>query len=146
MDEAISKWLEIAEDDVRDANILLAGKRYTKDIPMDQKSITRELNTFISNVSRSLPVKQVVLFGSFAKNNASIESDIDLLVVGDFEKRNITDPTSALYEYYHNIQTDYEFHVVGMTTRDFENRKDSITLMGIRKTGKRIYSSTFATN
>ena len=51
---------------------------------MDQTTITKELNTFISRATAQLPVKRIILFGSFAKNSGGDDSDIDLLVLGRF--------------------------------------------------------------
>ena len=47
---------------------------------MDQKAIATELNRFISRVTRNLPIRHIILFGSFAKNSGRDDSDIDLLV------------------------------------------------------------------
>ena len=106
---------------------------------MDQTAIKRELSTFISRSIKTMPIEQVILYGSFAKKNARLDSDIDLLVLGNFKENNITDPTSALYESYADLQTRHSMHVVGMNVEDYINRKDSITLESIRKTGKIIF-------
>lgn len=107
---------------------------------MDQTAIAEELNTFLSRIKRKFPIKKVILYGSFAKKNANKNSDIDLLVLGDFKKNDICDPTGVLYETYTDLQSRYPMHVVGMNTEEYLTRKDSVTLASIRKTGKVVYS------
>ena len=108
---------------------------------MDQKTISKELKAFISRVTIDLPVRHIILFGSFAKNIAEKESDIDLLVVGDFKENNINDPTGTLYDKYQDLKTSHELHVIGLNMDDYKNKNDSITLASIRNTGKMIFSS-----
>jgi len=108
---------------------------------MDQTAISKELNTFISLVTLDLPIRHIILFGSFAKNNGRSDSDIDLLVVGDFKKNAINDPTGALYDKYRDLKSPHELHVIGLNMDDYENKNDSITLSSIRNTGKVIFSS-----
>jgi len=107
---------------------------------MDQTAIKQELDTFISRSTKIMPIEHIILYGSFAKNIARRDSDIDLLVIGNFKKHNITDPTSLLYDTYADLQTRHLMHVVGINSEDYINRDDSITLESIRKTGKIIYS------
>ena len=107
---------------------------------MDQKAISRELSLFISRVTADLPIRQIILFGSFAKNNGRYDSDIDLLMVGDFKINAIKDPTRILYDKYHDLETKHELHVIGLNMDDYENINDSITLASIRNTGKVIFS------
>ena len=92
---------------------------------MDQKAIATELNRFISRVTRNLPIRHIILFGSFAKNTGRNDSDIDLLVVGDFKKNSIDDPTSALYDKYFDLNTEHQLHVIGLNVDDYENKKDA---------------------
>lgn len=108
---------------------------------MDQRSIQHELDTFITRTSQKLPVEKIILFGSFAKKIARKDSDIDLLVVGNFKKHGIDDPTDDLYDLYFDLQTRHPMHVVGINDEDFEKKQDSITLESIRNTGTVIYQS-----
>jgi len=108
---------------------------------MDQTTITKELNAFISQAAAQLPIKRIILFGSFAKSNGRDDSDIDLLVLGDFKKNQINDPTRALYDTYCDLNSKHQLHVIGLDMDEYENKTDSITLTSIRNTGKIIYSS-----
>lgn len=51
------------------------------------KDILREINVFISELKKLLPVREVYLYGSFAKDEIHEGSDIDLLIIGDFKER-----------------------------------------------------------
>ena len=56
----------------------------------DREGIRRELLRFVEELKEKLPVSQVYLFGSFACGKVHEESDIDLLIVGDFPERVFT--------------------------------------------------------
>lgn len=109
---------------------------------MDQKTIKTELDRFITRTTRNLPVRKIILFGSFAKKTAHINSDIDLLVLGDFKKNNISDPTGVLYDFYSDLQSEHPMHVIGMNMDEFLTRDDSLTLASAQKTGKVVYTSS----
>ncbi len=51
------------------------------------KEIFKELKEFIETLRQTLPVKEVYLYGSFAKGEIHEGSDIDLIIVGDFKER-----------------------------------------------------------
>jgi len=106
---------------------------------MDQTAISRELKTFILRATKGLPIRQIILFGSFAKKTAHETSDIDLLVLGDFKKNQIHDPTRALYDMYSDLHEKHELHVIGLNVEEYEKKNDSITLASIRNTGKTIF-------
>lgn len=106
---------------------------------MDKNTIKPILDIFISKVTSSYPINTIMLFGSFAQGTPRVSSDIDLLVVGDFDAEHIADPTRALYDVYKGIATPHEFHVYGMTTKDYLHRHDSLTLESIRKSGIPLY-------
>ncbi|MDP2753779.1 MAG: nucleotidyltransferase domain-containing protein [Nitrospirota bacterium] len=47
----------------------------------DRETIIKILKEKVKVLKKELPVSMVVLFGSYAKNNYTIKSDVDLLVV-----------------------------------------------------------------
>jgi len=47
----------------------------------DRKGVVELLNTRLPILSQQIPLKRVVLFGSWAKGKATVFSDIDLLVI-----------------------------------------------------------------
>ena len=53
----------------------------------NRKKLSEEVRDFVTELKRKLPVKEVYLFGSFAKDEIHEGSDIDLLIIGDFKER-----------------------------------------------------------
>ncbi|GBE06051.1 MAG TPA: nucleotidyltransferase domain-containing protein [Nitrospirae bacterium] len=51
------------------------------------KDLLNELRVFAIRLKKNLPVREVYLYGSFAKGEIHEGSDIDLLIVGDFNER-----------------------------------------------------------
>ncbi len=51
------------------------------------KDILDELKAFAKRLTKELPVREVYLYGSFARGEIHEGSDIDLIVVGDFTER-----------------------------------------------------------
>jgi predicted nucleotidyltransferase len=49
--------------------------------------IRRQLDALIERILAELPARRVILHGSFAKGGVHQGSDIDLIVVADFEER-----------------------------------------------------------
>lgn len=57
-------------------------------IDLDDRERTREeLLSFVARLKEALPVRKVYLFGSFSRGEIHEGSDIDLLIVGDFQER-----------------------------------------------------------
>ena len=56
----------------------------------DREGIYRELLRFVDVLKERLPVSKVYLFGSFARNRVHEGSDIDLIIIGDFQERLFT--------------------------------------------------------
>lgn len=53
----------------------------------DSKEILDEIKTFANKLKKTLPVKEIYLYGSFATREIHEGSDIDLLIIGDFSER-----------------------------------------------------------
>jgi len=69
-------------------------------------------------LSKLKGIDSVYIFGSYAKNRLSLESDIDLLIVGDFD-------TLKLQKTLLEIQklTGREINSIELTKKEFEKRK-----------------------
>lgn len=53
----------------------------------DTKWVVKTLKEHLPELQRLLPVKQVVLFGSYAKGNYTVASDVDVLVIYEGQAR-----------------------------------------------------------
>ncbi|MFH1422618.1 MAG: nucleotidyltransferase domain-containing protein [Planctomycetota bacterium] len=56
------------------------------DIKHSEKTY-KKLSTFVGKLKKSFPVKDVYLYGSFARGDFHEGSDIDLVIVGDFKEK-----------------------------------------------------------
>jgi predicted nucleotidyltransferase len=48
-----------------------------------------EIERFGKRIGEEFGAEKVILFGSYAQGNANLDSDVDLLIVADFEGRSI---------------------------------------------------------
>ena len=53
----------------------------------NSKDLIDRVRSFARNLKDFLPVKEVYLYGSFARGEIHEGSDVDLLIVGDFKER-----------------------------------------------------------
>jgi predicted nucleotidyltransferase len=85
----------------------------------DSEDILREIKVFVSKLKKSLPVKEVYLYGSFAKGEIHEGSDIDLLIIGDFKER-FFDRIGKILDL-----TDLPIEPLVYTVEEFEELKNS---------------------
>lgn len=76
--------LEIAR---REGVVIEAGDRRCD--PPRQVVAMDEIEQFGRRVGREFGAERVILFGSYAKGNANPDSDVDILVIGNFEGRSV---------------------------------------------------------
>lgn len=53
------------------------------------KNIDVFLKEIVQRIDRAVPVKQIILFGSYAKGKQDGDSDLDLLIVAPFVERPV---------------------------------------------------------
>jgi predicted nucleotidyltransferase/predicted transcriptional regulator with HTH domain len=83
-------------------------------------------------------VKEVYIFGSFARDEMDAHSDIDLLVVGDHSLVRLQPGVSRLRK-----ELDREFNVINMDRREFRRRlreKDAFLLGILNKKHIKLFS------
>lgn len=51
--------------------------------PLTQQEVVQRLRTLLGSDG----IRRIVLFGSFARETQTVDSDVDLIVVGDFQQR-----------------------------------------------------------
>lgn len=83
------------------------------------KDIIREIKIFVNKLREVLPVKEVYLYGSFAKGEIHEGSDIDLLIIGDFKER-FFDRIGKILDL-----TDLPVEPLVYTVEEFEELKNS---------------------
>ena len=85
----------------------------------NSEDLLNEIRAFAGRLKESLPVREVYLYGSFARGEVHEGSDIDLLIIGDFTER--------FFERIGKILdlTDLPIEPLVYTVKEFEEFKKS---------------------
>ncbi|TKJ22971.1 MAG: hypothetical protein CEE43_04450 [Promethearchaeota archaeon Loki_b32] len=59
----------------------------SEDYSISSNDIKESLKTFIHAVANEFEIEKIILFGSYARGDYHENSDIDLIIVGNFEER-----------------------------------------------------------
>lgn len=98
---------------------------------MDFKQIKPEIDSYIKRLKAKMDLDKVFLYGSFAKGEATEESDVDLIVISsgfaemDEDKR-------LRFLYRNSVGFPYNLHVYGITPQEYESASP-LTTLGIVK-------------
>jgi len=95
---------------------------------MDRKTVLiRELEKFKKNVSRDIPIKRMIFFGSRATGTYKQDSDIDLVVISSkFREQKYRRRSLVLYN---NWNLDYPVDFLCYTPEEFEKESKRITIV-----------------
>lgn len=98
------------------------------------EDLLNKIKIFAGELKKNLPVKEVYLYGSFAKGEIHEGSDMDLLIIGDFSER-FFDRIGRILDL-----TDLPVEPIVYTVEEFEELKNSQNpfIMEILKTGIRL--------
>lgn len=89
---------------------------------VNREQVIKEIDRCIREFSKSLGLYKVVLFGSYARGNFTVASDIDIFIVFDEEKSSEEDVRKTLMK---NIKLPrVELHIL--------SRKNYETAVGLR--------------
>jgi len=104
------------------------------------RSIKRIVNEISSILVSGIDAKQVYLFGSYARNTANKESDIDIFVVADLCGKKKIEVTQLARRLLIN-KVFMPIDILVCDTHDFDNRKENQTTFEhiIATEGKKIY-------
>ena len=100
---------------------------------MDKDYVVSCVRLLAEKARQTLDVRQVILFGSYAKGIATAESDIDIAVVTDSPVADWLEASAELYRISGNIDLALEPHLM-----DSQNDRSGF-LEEIRSTGELIY-------
>lgn len=93
---------------------------------MDKKTI-ETVKRFVGKVNKDFKLERAILFGSRAKGDYFLHSDVDLLLVSrDFEGLRFTDRMSRMYDYW---SYEYPLEVLCYTPPEFEKKKKQIGIV-----------------
>ena len=87
---------------------------------------TSEIQAKVADIAYSLPISKVILVGSYAKNEATEESDIDLVVDGG-------DLSESYWDFLFKLEDVFSVKIDLMTLRGLRNSciRESVLSGGI---------------
>ena len=84
-----------------------------------------------------MPIKEVVLFGSFAEGKATEESDVDLIILSD-KFSQMDEDRRLRFLYRRSVGFPYNLHVYGLTPSEFSTASPLTTVAEARNKGIKI--------
>jgi len=102
---------------------------------LSEDQVVEIIRGFIEELSLEIPVKEIILFGSYAHGNPKEYSDIDLAVISDwFEGR----PKIENMQYLSRIAATYNslIEALPFTEKEYRNLDKRSFLASIVKTGR----------
>lgn len=102
---------------------------------MDIRTIEKPIKQFIQAIPKNIYLDKAIIFGSYANQKATKDSDVDIVLVSEnFKKMSEDDRLDILYKASRFIEPD--IHPWGVT-QDELNKADSQSTLGmIRVLGK----------
>lgn len=103
----------------------------------DKSEVVKEVVGLLSGISL---IKKIILFGSFARGNHQLLSDVDLLVIGDFGGK-ILERRLELYKSLRAIHKRIDIDLFPLREDEIEEllKKDSPFIKEIYRKGEVIY-------
>ena len=106
---------------------------------MDRKKIKKELDIYIYRVKKHVDPEKIILFGSFARGEASSWSDIDILVISKFKGIPSKKRFDILYDLNNGLIHDHDIHAYDITPKEYEQAKPWTIFSDIKKEGIILY-------
>jgi len=102
---------------------------------LSEDQVDEIIKGFIARLSQEIPVKEIILFGSYASGNPKEYSDIDLAVISDWFE-GMTKIESM--QYLSRIAASYNslIEALPFTEKEYKNLDKRTFLAGIVKTGR----------
>ncbi len=100
---------------------------------MDRKNIKKPLNKFVKQIVKLANPEKIILYGSFARGNASQWSDIDLAIIGQTR-------LNFLEKIADSIDSEFSFDLRGYTKNQFEKISPLSIYSEIKREGIVLYS------
>ncbi|MDP4011460.1 MAG: nucleotidyltransferase domain-containing protein [Candidatus Roizmanbacteria bacterium] len=100
---------------------------------MDTQKIKKPLNTFVKIATKVVSVDKIILYGSFARGDASTWSDIDVVVIGSTD-------IDTLYSIADSIDSQFSFDIRSYKRDQFDTISPLSIYSEIKREGITIYS------
>ena len=97
---------------------------------MDKSELIILLKKFKQQIIRKYGVKKVILFGSYSNDSTKEDSDVDLIIVGDFLEKGNIQRAPIFYKEWHLTQNiDMPVDIICYTLEEFDDLKNKITIV-----------------
>ena len=103
---------------------------------MDKNEVIKKVKKYAEVVKKILPVRMVILFGSYAKNCAREHSDIDVAVVVDHNEKDYLEARKELFKLRRDIDCNIEPVLIERDEKDLSGFFEEIS-----NTGEIIYQN-----
>lgn len=100
---------------------------------MDRKTIKKPLSEFVKKIIKIAKPEQIILYGSFARGEASSWSDIDLAIIGSNKLNELDKITNS-------IESRFCFDIREYSQKQFEKISPLSIYIEIKKEGIILYS------
>ena len=103
---------------------------------LSEDQLNKIVSGFIEELRREIPIKEIFLFGSYAKGNPREYSDIDLAVISDFFKGK---PRIENMQYLSRLAASYNslIEALPFTEEEYRNLDKRSFLASIVLSGRR---------
>ena len=93
---------------------------------MDKKELIKRLKKFKKKIEKKYNISSMMLFGSRAEGNVKRDSDVDLILVGEFKGKNNLHRSPPLYLEW-NLRLPVDF--LCYTPEEFERLKNRVSIV-----------------
>ncbi len=102
---------------------------------LSEDQVVEIVKGFITGLRREIPIKEIILFGSYAQGNPKEYSDIDLAVISDWFKDK---PNIENMQYLSRIAAAYNslIEALPFTEEEYRNLDKRSFLASIVKSGR----------
>jgi predicted nucleotidyltransferase len=100
----------------------------------------KDIDRLVKSVVEAVQPLRIILFGSSARDDATVDSDVDLLVI---MPEGVHRRETARYLYRHLGETGAPVDILVATPNDLKRHKDNIGLIyrTVLQEGKEVYAS-----
>ncbi|PIY69102.1 hypothetical protein COY90_02440 [Candidatus Roizmanbacteria bacterium CG_4_10_14_0_8_um_filter_39_9] len=105
---------------------------------MGANKIQNEIKQYIQRLKKTINPESVILFGSFARGEATEWSDIDLLAIADYKTKQ-DKRFDELYKLREGLVKKHDINVFGLTKKEFEKSKPWSIFADVKREGVVIY-------
>ena len=97
----------------------------------ERENVISAINKFKRNISKSIDIKKLILFGSYTRDDYTSDSDVDLILVSsDFKGKNFTKRSWGFYKFWHlDPEIKYPVDFICYTPEEFEKLKKRVSIV-----------------